>query len=357
MGRIVIYRNDHGITAATDSPKFTNTVDILNLINKSSFKVLNYEKDNLFLRIDELKVKIENYSTFMKEPILYDFNRRVRTNILKLERKMKLKKEIHTLIKVNSKDVMALFLGTVIVFKILTPNLDYDFSKEEKYENIVTEQPVSITVERVAYTAPKIENENLKKYSSDFGIPYQTALSLMSINTVNLNDTAKVLDVLYEYSKENVAFVENNLNKQQIEALILKYADILGIDDENVITTMIAAFRLETGHGQSDLYEKNNNFGGHRSYSKEDEKYYFKTYQTPEIGAYRHVQVFLEIMYYSQEVEKQKMLEEGEKYVPKTLEEMMNPTYCGEDWWHESVSALKIDVEHDYEHFFRKMVR
>lgn len=125
-----------------------------------------------------------------------------------------------------------------------------------------------------------------------------------------------IMTFIYDYYTENLygqlVVTPNTINNDEQCLTILKYAQLKGVTDEEVLYTMLAVHDLETGWGKSELCVKDNNFGGN-TFGDD-----FQTYPSYEVGAYDYVNDFVRIY--------------KDTYTGiNSIEYDMNPVYCTEN--------------------------
>ena len=119
--------------------------------------------------------------------------------------------------------------------------------------------------------------------------------------------------------------------------------------DEDVLATLIAVHRLETGYGTSKVYLEYNNCAGVMEYDNEG-NYVPVKYKTFDMGAESFADVFLKVK--KQVLEKAQNNEEGFD-INKSLAYNMDSVYCGEEIpegqpkWYEIVEELKEHVKEE----------
>ena len=110
----------------------------------------------------------------------------------------------------------------------------------------------------------------LKEYCDYYSFDEELVSNIYNDNYIDIsNSTNKeetIMRLVYEYYTDNLysdLYVEpNNLTEDQMEMYIVKFANVLGINNEEIIYTMLSVHELETGHGTSNLCLEKNNMGG-----------------------------------------------------------------------------------------------
>lgn len=189
------------------------------------------------------------------------------------------------------------------------------------------------------------EEEIIKKYANMYFLDYSTALNEV-IDKADVIENSmsfevgviKVLkDLFYRTDSIDKDSIPSNLTEEEKEKIILEFANIYGIYDEDVLATMIGAHRLETGYGTSTIYVNNHNCGGIMDNGS------LAKYKTFEHGAESFVRNFINIS--------NLVLEKAKNGVPgydinKSLAYNLDKTYCGEEYapgqrtWEEIVTEL-----------------
>ncbi len=234
--------------------------------------------------------------------------------------------------------------------------------KTEQTTTSTTTLPVSSTVtkeekpQEISKSPQEIVRDNIvREYADMYFIDYKTAKNLISENSNNIDDKSFELDVikiLRDYHNNDDTIdktpIISQLSETEKERIILHFANVYGIYDEDELAMLLAAHRVETGHGTSDVYLNYNNFGGVMVDGE-----YLK-YKTVEIGAESFVRNFQIIM--NNTIEHIKNGDEG--YDPNiSLAHNMDREYCGETYengeptWGDLVDELSVYAKEDVKDF------
>lgn len=193
------------------------------------------------------------------------------------------------------------------------------------------------------------EEKMIKKYADMYFIDFDTAKALIKNNVGNLQaydrPEVAVIECFKEYHWNNPNIdktpIISDLTEEEKERKILEFANIHGVEDKDVLATIIAVHRVETGRGTSNIYLNYNNCGGNMEYDPETDSQSLIEYKTFEIGAESFIKQFLYV---------KKTVEQSENYDPnQSLEYNMDPMYCGEiredgEKWYQIVGELKDEV-------------
>ena len=194
----------------------------------------------------------------------------------------------------------------------------------------------------------------LKEYCDYYGFDEETISKIYSDNYVDiLNSKDKeetIMRLVYEYFTDNLyldLYVEtNNLTEDEMEMYIVKFANVLGINNEEVLYTMLSIHELETGHGTSKLCLEKNNMGGITFVNPDTGEIEFQHYPNAIAGALGFVINFDRIY-------KATIPDEYQDYnfdwstCNNTIEYYMKPMYCSEPMnsgnpeWDEVVCNMK----------------
>ena len=204
----------------------------------------------------------------------------------------------------------------------------------------------------------KKEQQNIiDKYAKMYYIDNDVAKNLISENKNELNkySTFEIgviqLFKTYYWEQSNIdkTPIVSNLTEKEKEAKILEFANVYCEYDEDVLATLIAVHRLETGYGTSKVYLEYNNCAGVMEYDNEG-NYVPVKYKTFDMGAESFTDVFLKVK--KQVLEKAQNNEEGFD-INKSLAYNMDSVYCGEEIpegqpkWYEIVEELKEHVKEE----------
>ena len=196
----------------------------------------------------------------------------------------------------------------------------------------------------------------LNNYCTIFGFSDEDITRVYQMNEEYIlnspNKEGAIMKCVYEYYVEYLYKkipTQYNINTEdEMESFIINYAHVLGIDDKEVLYTMLAVHELETGHGESSLCLERNNLGGNiitDEYTNESE---FQWYPNAEVGAMDFVMDFYRI--YKNTVPERfqdSTIDWSKVPVTNTIEYYMNPVYCTEKMnpddpdWYEIVRDVK----------------
>lgn len=246
-------------------------------------------------------------------------------------------------------------LTTSQILNIIADVYDYtqDFDLSTMIEN---EIKFRSEISGLKSIFPDLSNSDFKDYCYDFGLDYDKISPYISENksyfenNKMLDDEFAIKLFLYDFTNDLGVVRTHNYDKSQIEELLINEFLKYGVDDPETLTTMLAVFRTETGHGTSNLLFNGNNFGGHKRLIVENDKKVSVNiiYATPEIGVFRFFEVFERIK--SQAYDK--CLKDGLNVDNMSLEEIMSRIYApGDETWLKLVKDLKFSVKDDYDSF------
>lgn len=301
-----------------------------------------YSKNNS----DSLVTKYEDCTIVIKD-YKHIKNRRY-VNLIKDEVNNKIKSRI---MKRVGKTLLV--AGVVITF-IALPKLTDIFGQEPAELEEAPIQIETLADEDNTYNIVVREaqiREYMDKYALIFGIPsnkqeilYDNYLdSLLESNNIEID----VANLFYQYYQENYYGLReieyNHYSEEEQELMILKYATLSGIHDEDILNTMLAVHKLETSHGESDWCRQYNNLGGVMYENQDTHEVSIKKYPNLDAAALDYVNVFMRILKNSQKLD---------TYSPKnSIEYNMNPIYCTEKMneedpeWFEIVSQIKEELK------------
>lgn len=230
------------------------------------------------------------------------------------------------------------------------------------YTNSFQKNGINVYTQKNNIVSPKIENvletiqytqeENIiRKYAKMYSIDYDAACDLMEnakidkTKSYELNVIATIRNDYWNNNCIDKTSIQSNLTEEQKENLILEFANIYGIKDENTLSTLIAVHRLETGYGTSKIYLESNNCGGVFQFVKGNGS--LAKYKTIEIGAESFVRNFI----HNIELANQGIENNDSRYDSnKSLAYNLNVTYCQDitepgKSWHEIVDEIKETVK------------
>ncbi len=335
----------------------TQISEIMTKLEHTEFKRVYFSKKNpndLVIELCPGDVIIKNYSVIKDRPYIVNIKGKVNYSLMKFALTKIIKKHSGKLVLATVSSIA--LLGTIHVIKNndFNPIVDAPQIQVSEVEPIIenstttTEATTSMTQSTETTTTATTTTEPAttttvmsakEEQANDYFNHYcdmfeiygeeKESLYLKNINKLVNDDNIEqaVIDLLYNYYSDNLymqrAIYYNGYSEEEQEATILKYAKIKGITDENVLLTMLAVHKWETGHGTSDLCYYNNNLGGNVRGSE------FQKYPNVEIGAIDFVNDFVRIM--------------NNTYDPNmSLEQHMNPTYCtSDDEWYKRIAEMK----------------
>lgn len=332
----------------------TQIGELMDELERSEFQKVYFSKKNtrdLVIELSNGKVVIKNYSAIKDRPYIINIKGKINLCLMKF-----------VLNKVMKKHSGKLMVATISSFVLLGAvhvihNNDFRHIAEAPQIQIGELESVNDNPKVTTNTTSKTElttttttstnsdeydlaNECFEHYCEIFEIygDEKEKLYNQSINKLikEKNIEQAVIELLYNYYSDNLYMQRpiyyNEYSEEEQEATILKYAKIKGIEDEEVLATMLAVHQLETGHGTSEVCYYKNNLGGNKvinPYTGELEEH--QTYPNVEVGAIDFVNDFVRIM--------------NDTYDPNLpIEEYMNPVYCETDSWYKVVKELKDDI-------------
>ena len=239
----------------------------------------------------------------------------------------------------------------------LPSNNDYDMSTYiDNSKNIINQSQVIVNDTENIMNEKKeeltSEEKIIKKYSDMYLVDYDVAKNIIVNNIEDINSKDSFEIGVIEYIKNyhwdcdsiDKTPIISNLTEEEKEEKILEFANVYGIYDENTLATLIAAHRLETARGTSDIYINANNCGGNMEYDSETDTQSLIRFKTFEIGAECFVRQFLNV---------KNKVESSEDYdSSKSLAYYMDPIYCGEinedgEKWYQIVDEIKEEVKEE----------
>lgn len=411
MARIIISADHSGLVLDSFDNSFSSFQHFLEFLEYNSIKVIKYEKDNLYFEVQNFKVKIESYSKVIYHPELESLKDRIKriyfNKKMRLE-KQKHKKVVitrtalgsvllgsllvYSLNNVNfdflkqekalekmvieqavvveasvplSSNVdntyllkmvgKALGLDEVSINYIISSNL-IDAKSINNVENArekIAESLVFLNdFKTVTTVLPDLTLSQFQYFCYEFDLDYKYIAKEIVLNKtffsekfVNSEFALKLFMYDYTIGKEIVR--TNEYNRDEIEKMLIAEFNKYEITAEEDIATMLAIFRLETSHGESQLCRKANNFGGHKKYRVIDEEIINTPiyYATPEIGIFRFFEVYERIK--KQAFKKMKNLQINKDATE--LEDVLRMVYAPEELdWSDLVKDVKKTVIEDY---------
>lgn len=343
----------------------TQIADIMAKLETTKFKRVYFHKKSISDLVIELHsdiVIIKDYSVIKDRPYIKNIKDKINFHLLKFAMHKVIKKHSGKLLLATVSSIALLGTVHLIQNKDLTPidqtpqigigdmeSIPDDSlitTKTTTNTSTITET-TTIPTTTTTTTVPTIlddeerANEYFDHYCNIFEIydEEKEKLYYQNIRKLENSDNIEqaVIDLLYGYYSENLYMQRpiyyNGYSEEEQEATILKYAKIKGIEDEEILATMLAVHQLETGHGTSDVCYYKNNLGGNKvvnPYTGELEEH--QTYPNVEVGAIDFVNDFVRIM--------------NNTYDPNLpIEEYMNPVYCETDSWYKTVRELKDNIK------------
>ena len=314
----------------------------------------NNAKD-LVIEINNQKFVLKNYYKIKNNEELLNLKNSINKALLKFAVK-KISKQKY---KLAAAGIITTAAIVVISNLKSTPEPIHIDTKPLTNPNIVQSIDDSLSTSRNTilnnYIEPSYDNDIIlyQEIASLYGISNEQLQQIYQDNKeVILNSTNKYKDMftlLNEYYEQNlyeaIPVTGNNYDEQEIIDAIIKCAkEVYKIDNEDILCTMIAVHKLETGHGTSDICAKDNNLGGIFLTNPNTGVWETKKYPNLEVAAFDFVKTFMNI---------KKMSESDLLYNPNnTLEQNLNLHYCTlpEDpytpdyRWSERVANIKQDV-------------
>ncbi|MDD2377614.1 MAG: hypothetical protein PHD10_04060 [Bacilli bacterium] len=352
-------------------------------VEKRIERLLNVEINNIRLHQNLLIVKtnddlivIDNYLQLNHDRVFKNLNKHLSNTIINNEQLTKSlvlqkRENNHKKAMVSSKILCCAILTSILIVPnhastILTETKaitqvkkvepHYSYTEKLQDEKVkLMQAKIKIEQEKARLEQEKIDEEKkyfedkVKEYSAMYYIDYNTALDLIkqneeAIKNDYINQEVGIIRTLgeaYHNSSINKNPEVSNMSSLEREKLLFKFANIYEVRDIDTLATMIAVHRLETGNSKSDACIYKNNFGGLRAKNGKTGSYYVMSFKTPTIGAEKMVRTFLNI--------KNKSLQSKHYNPNRSLEENMNPIYCGEATWAKLVKKIKMEVINDYD--------
>lgn len=306
------------------------------------------------------RIIIRDYPKVKNDPVLQPIERKIRLKLY-----AKLKKRLKELLpKVLVGTSLVVIAGGVKLYTsdgnaIGIPNEESSISSE--YEE---ETEIESSMDNYSYI-DRIKNDTkvfkppmdiLRDYCSIYGFDEDSINQVYKENRDTIlnsdNPEETIMRCVYEFYTENLYKkipTQYNINTEdEMETFIINYANVLGIDDDEVLYTMLAVHELETGHGESALCLERNNLGGNIITNQTTKEVEFQYYPNAEVGAMDFVMDFYRI--YKQTVPNElqdSTIDWSRLPVTESIEYYMNPVYCTEKMnsddpeWYEIVSDIK----------------
>lgn len=242
---------------------------------------------------------------------------------------------------------------------IIVNNLIKKYNDETvDFPNLLTnDNPNMITNEQNDKDVNLIYNM-LKKYCDYYNFDEELISKIYSDNYIDIsnsnNKEETIMRLVYEYYTDNLyldLYIEpNNLTEDEMEMYIVKFAKVLGINNEEILYTMLSIHELETGHGTSKLCLEKNNMGGIMFVNPDTGEFEFQHYPNAVAGALGFVINFDRIYKATIPVEYQDYNFDWNK-IDDSIEYYMKPMYCnepmneGDPEWDELVCDLKATLK------------
>lgn len=240
-----------------------------------------------------------------------------------------------------------------VISKIETTDIDKGYT-ENSIDSDISTQEEYIEEE----SKEDIVYNKLKEYCDYFNFNEELISKIFSenytmlLNNDNIEET--IMRLVYDYYTENLyleLYIEpNTLSEDEIETYIVKFANVLGINNEEILYTMLSVHELETGHGTSNLCLEKNNMGGITFVNPETGELEFQHYPNAIVGALGFVINFDRIY-------KSTIPDEYSDYnfdwntIDSSIEDYMKPMYCdepmndGDPEWDELVCDVKYTLK------------
>lgn len=312
-----------------DSNKKSKKVLFKNYLNnKESFELLDF-KDNIEKIINSI-----NNQKKARNLIVYP----VALTILASGFKVMAYNQLFNLNDKKDIDYSIIVDNLVNNYEKETNDYSYISTKDNPNEDIDVNQVYNMLKEYCDYY--NFDEDSISKIYSDHYIDI--------LNSKDKEET--IMRLVYEYFTDNLylnLYVEpNNLTEDEMEMYIVKFANVLGINNEEVLYTMLSIHELETGHGTSKLCLEKNNMGGITFVNPDTGEIEFQHYPNAVAGALGFVINFDRIY-------KATIPDEYHDYnfnwstCGNTIEYYMKPMYCaepmnsGDPEWDEVVCNMK----------------
>lgn len=365
---IIIERTPKGWTVA-DSVKNNRQYVSSKQMNKlfgelkeEKFNRVFYTKtDDLVICIADGKIRIKDYDNIKNRAFISQIKNKVNRSIIKGAVK-RINKTVFgkgvTIILVSTMAIGAAKGGYTVIKGMNTdvkqveasePLIENDLLiNTDDFEIVEPEQRGESTTDQALSEIDELFN----KYADIFLVDQETKQYLYTLNLNLLLGSQHleldIMNIMYDYYEDNIyqpnILEPNNYSEEEQELAILKYAKIVGIEDENILTTMLAVHELETGHGQSEWCRSYYNLGGVMDTNPNDpSEVSIKHYPNLDVAAFDYVKVFVRIM---DRCKKEDWYNEN-----YSLEYNMNPIYCTEKMnsddpeWYEIVSEIKEEIK------------
>ena len=320
------------------------------------------KSDDLIINIADGRIRIKDYENIKNRAFISQIKNKVNRSIIKGAVKRFKKTSV-------GKGVSIILISTMTISLVnggfhIVKNLENTVKETVASEPLIDNEAIDLDDYEIIDSEPEEEStinsalseidELFNKYADIFLVDQESKQYLYSLN-LNLLLGSKhleldIMNIMYDYYEANIYQPDisepNNYSEEEQELSILKYAKIMGITDENVLTTMLAVHELETGHGDSKWCRQYYNLGGVMDTNPNDpSEVSIKHYPNLDVAAFDYVKVFLRIM---------ERCKKGDWYNESySLEYNMNPIYCTEKMnpddpeWYEIVSDIKTTINQD----------
>lgn len=363
---IIIERTPKGWTVADPvnrvrkyvTSKQMNT--LFSELKEEKFTNVYYSKNlDLIINIADGRIRIKDYDNIKNRAFISQIKNKVNRSIIKGAVKRFNKTAVGkgvTIILVSTLSI-GMVKGGYDVIKGFNPSVRQVEAHETAMENdlLIDSGDFEIIDEPELEQSPNSalsEIDSLfNKYADLFLVDNETKQYLYTLNLNLLLGSQHleldIMNIMYDYYEENIyqpnILEPNNYTEEEQELAILRYARLLGIEDEDILTTMLAVHELETGHGESEWCRQYYNLGGVMDVNPNDpSEVTIKHYPNLEVAAFDYVKVFIRIM--------ERSKREDWYDASRSLEWNMNPIYCTEKMneddpeWHEIVSDIKSTI-------------
>lgn len=367
--KLIIEKQDEGFILVVPQENETLLLErsqaraLFRMLNEEEFTdvyVPNGHPYDIAVAFDQDRLYIKDYDLLKKDPMLKDLKKKIDKGLLKHVTNNIKKKLAPYGVRIAAISLSAIIVAGVGI-KIVSGINSNNNDNLPSYEAIQEEDLASPTIEADAtdFVSPEVLVENEKRNEIDYLFSYYGDIFEMSEDLVlklygenvdrlmtSNNVEQDVIDVVYTYFENNlydeIPSTHNDHTEEEQLLAILKYAKIRGVTDRDVLLTMLAVHKLETGHGESDYCRDYNNLGGIFFTNPNTNDFGIKHYPNLEVAAIDFNNVFIRIM------ERCKTKEWYDSN--QSLEWNMNPIYCTEKMhpddpeWYEIVGQVKQNI-------------
>ena len=309
--------------------------DYLN--NKEYFKYLNFDYD-----IEKI---IKNGTNKAKNIVIYPVALTILAGSIKVINYNQLSKYLGNMDNVNDSTIV----------NNVTKESNNDITD---FPNLLTNDTPNIVDNEKDDKDINLIYNMLKEYCDYYNFDEELVSKIYNDNYIDIsninNKEETIMRLVYEYYTDNLyldLYVEpNNLTEDEMEMYIVKFANALGINNEEIIYTMLSIHELETGHGTSSLCLEKNNMGGITFVNPDTGEFGFQHYPNAIAGTIGFVINFDRIY-------KATIPDEYQDYnfdwntIDNSIEYYMKPMYCdepmnaGDPEWDELVCDLKSTLK------------